>query len=31
MKTLILGKEVVVSEIGLGCMWLSHGYGPAPL
>jgi len=30
MKKRILGKSgLEVSEIGLGCMNVSHGYGPA--
>ena len=32
MKKRILGKQnsVTVSEVGLGCMGFSHGYGPGP-
>lgn len=32
MKSRILGKQhsLIVSEIGLGCMGFSHGYGPGP-
>lgn len=29
MKTRILGKDLNVSELGLGCMGLTFGYGPA--
>jgi aryl-alcohol dehydrogenase-like predicted oxidoreductase len=29
MKTRVLGKDLKVSELGLGCMGLTFGYGPA--
>ena len=29
MRTRALGS-IAVSEIGMGCMGLSHGYGPIP-
>ncbi len=29
MQTKILGKDLEVSAVGLGCMGLSHAYGPA--
>ena len=29
MKTIILGKDLTVGAVGLGCMGFSHAYGPA--
>ena len=29
MKTIILGRDLTVGAVGLGCMGFSHAYGPA--